>query len=138
MGVGVALRNFAFAEPTALPVLGLGGATVWSDYLRGNRARLTRAPHDADLLVLAGEIPPQWTDALRALFETLALPRAVVWLPPPWPCAPPAGLPLADDPHHALLDPGAPGNRPLLEDGPPSPWRGRGCRRWPRAMSRSG
>ena len=125
MGVSAALRAF-FAAPTAFPVLGVAGGHVWRTYLRQHPIRPTRAPHDTDLLVLAGEIPREWTDALRALFETVALPRAALWLPPPWPCAPPEGLPLAGDSRRALRDPGAPGNRPLLEDRPPSPWRGRG------------
>lgn len=127
MGVSAALRGFAFAEPTAFPVLGLGGGSVWAHYERQHRVRLTRAPHDADLLVLAGEIPAEWADSLRSLFETFALPRAALWLPPDWPCEPPQGVPLAaGDPRQALLDPDAATNRPLLEDKPPSPWRGQG------------
>jgi Ni,Fe-hydrogenase III large subunit len=126
MGVGAALRAFAYAEPTAFPVIGFGGESAWRDYLRGNPVLPTGAPHDADLLVLAGEIPAGWSEALQALFETLALPRAALWLPPYWPCAAPDAVPLTDDPHRALLDRQALGNQPLLEDRPPSPWRGRG------------
>ena len=52
MGVSAALRRFAFAVPTAFPVLGLGGGPVWRDYLRGNPVRLTRAPHDAETTLI--------------------------------------------------------------------------------------
>ena len=127
MGVSAALRRFAFAAPTAFPVLGLGGGPLWRNYLRDRPVRPTRAPHHADLLVLAGEIPSAWSAALRSLFETFALPRAAIWLRPAWPCAAPEGLPLAEgDPSRALLDLDAPAHRPLLEDRPPSPWRGKG------------
>lgn len=127
MGVGAALRAFAFRTPTGFPVLGLGGRPVWRRHLLTSPIRPTRAPHDADLLVLAGEIPKGWAGALSALFETMALPRAAVWLPPPWPSDPPQGVPLATgDARRALLGPDAPGNRQVLDDRPPAPWRGKG------------
>lgn len=125
MGVAAALRSFAFAKPKVFPIIGLACEPPWRRYRDDRPLTLTRAPHDADLLVLAGEIPPGWTSSLRPLFETLALPHAAVWLPPPWPCAPPEGLPLAAG-AQAPLRPEAAGNRPVLEDKLPAPWRGRG------------
>lgn len=129
MGVSGALRRMAFTTPTAFPVLGWGGDRVWRRYLDEGRATPIGAPHDADVLALAGEIPAPWTEALRALFETLARPRCAVWLPPPWACEAPVGLPLAGSAHEPqpdLLDPDAGNNQPILEDKPPSPWRDEG------------
>lgn len=133
------LRRFAFGQPTALPVLGWGGAALWQRLRAEDRILAVQAPRNADLLVLAGEIPASWQPELSALFETLALPRLVMWLQPPWPCAPISGLPAGI--HIApeaipridwagvidqLLAPGNPANAPLLEDKPPAPWRGVG------------
>lgn len=133
------LRRFAFARPHAFPIIGWGGRTLWAELAASHRVVFTPAPRNADLLVLCGEIPAQWGADVRALFETLALPRAVLWLAPPWPCSPPAELPIAarirpgepDAPkwrrlREMLLDPDNPANRPLLPDMPPNPWRGRG------------
>lgn len=133
MGLTAALRRFAFARRQALPVLGRGGALLWRALRDTGAVQLARAPHDADLLVLAGEMPPDWQDSLLALFETLALPRLLLWLRPPWPCALP-DLPLgyvatdparidwaaltdhllaADNPAHAPLWPPQSPNRPM-------------------------
>jgi hypothetical protein len=122
------LRRFAFAETRALPVLGRGGGPLWRAFLHERRACPTRSPHDADILVLAGEIPAGWREAISALFETVALPRVAIWLRPPWPSTPPDGLPLTSDGdwRRTLLDPSAPARQPVLPDEPPSPWRGEG------------
>jgi hypothetical protein len=132
-----ALAAFAFGRMNAFAVLGDGGAEPWMGLLDSARVRPVRAPRDADLLVLAGEIPRDWGDGLRALFETLALPRLALWLPPPWSCPEPAGVPLGASLSSAgeadwdairafLVSPSNPAGRALLPDRPPHPWRGRG------------
>ncbi len=137
MGLNAVLRRFAFARMQAFAVLGRGGALLWRTLLDTAPIGLARAPHDADLLVLAGDIPPGWHQSLVALFETFGLPRLVLWLCPPWSCAPPASLPLgyvAHDPatidwpeiETRLLAADNPANAQLLPDEPPAPWRGRG------------
>lgn len=135
MGVSGALRRFAFAAPTAFPVVGWGGDGPLLDLVRRGVIRPVRAPHDSDLLLLSGAIPEAWDAPLRALFETMALPRLVVWVRPDADARAPAGLPLIElDPLAPdrgtvlghLLDPDAPNNRPVLPDQPPSPWRGEG------------
>ena len=135
MGVGERLRRQAFARPRAFPVLGHGGGERWHRLVAGGLVEPTRAPHDSDLLVLAGEIPEAWSKPLAALFETLALPRLAVWLQPAHARSQPRGLPLIElDPVRPdmagitdrLLDLEAPNNRPVLADEPPTPWRGKG------------
>jgi hypothetical protein len=135
MGVSDRLRRFAFATPTAFPVVGWGGERPWLELLRSGLVEPARAPHDSDLLLLSGRIPASWSGPLRALFETLALPRLVLWLRPDQDAPRPEGLPLVElDPQRPdcgavldrLLDRGAPNNRPVLPDEPPSPWRGEG------------
>lgn len=133
------LRRFAFARPRAFPVLGWGGTNLWHTFLDTAPVDLSRAPHDADLLVLAGEIPESWVNCLLALFETLTLPRLALWLQPGWPCTAPAKIPLGFTMAHGtladtdwtavserLIDPQNPASTPLLPDEPPAPWRGQG------------
>jgi hypothetical protein len=133
------LRRFAFgADLLAFPVLGWGGEDLWREFVDMNPVRLAEAPHNADLMVLGGEIPADWGDALRALFETFTLPRGILWLRPARDCAAPP-LPLTATIGHpdiasfdwsrlsrSLLNPKHAVNRPLLPDKPPAPWRDRG------------
>lgn len=129
-----ALRRFAFARPTAFAIPGEGGREALRAMLAEGWVRETPAPHDADLLLLAGTIPETWQRPLCALFETMALPRLAVWLRTHGASAP-QGLPLIEvGPEGAdreavlarLLDPDAANNRPILADEPPTPWRGEG------------
>ncbi|MEK8089136.1 hypothetical protein [Thermithiobacillus plumbiphilus] len=133
------LQHFAFGHPTAFPVLGWGGSALWHQLRAGDRIQAAPAPRNADLLVLAGEIPASWQANVIALFETLALPRLILWLQPPWPCTPISGLPVGvsvapeaimqidwTELVEQLLAPGNPANAPLLADEPPAPWRGIG------------
>jgi hypothetical protein len=133
------LMEWAFARPRAFPVVARGGDEPWERFRRGSGVDVAAAPHGADLLVVAGDVPKEWGRPLAALFETLPLPRAAVWLRPPWHGGKPPGLPVttvldADETQRvdptgvvdALLDPDSKARRPLLSDRPPAPWRGRG------------
>ena len=130
----LALRRFAFARPRAFVVIGEGGRAAWSRALGTGRVERALAPHDADVLLLAGAIPGAWAARLRALFETVALPRACAWLPPARPCAPPP-LPAFevrdergwDSLINTLISYDSPANRPLLADAPPAPSRDAGA-----------
>lgn len=88
------LFSYAFRCVRAFPVLGWGGTEIWQRFQSLDGVLPSQSPHDSDLMVLAGEIPDRWQDRLRALLETFALPRAVLWLAPPWTRQPPAGLPI--------------------------------------------
>lgn len=136
--MGLAQR-FAFARPKAFPILGWGGVEDWRNLLTQAPVALSRAPHDADLMVLSGEIPLPWGPRVQALFETFALPRLALWVRPTWDCDPPPVTPLGgiiapnrtaatDWPKiiHKLLAHRNPSHQPLLPDEPPAPWRGQG------------
>ena len=133
------MRRFAFARLHAFPIIGWGGRERWWSLLATAPITLSRAPHDTDLLVLAGEIPQSWGEPLAALLETVSLPRAVLWLSPEWECPLPPSLPGGSiirpewldeidwpDITQRLLNPDHPVQHALLPDKPPSPWRGRG------------
>ena len=137
MGLIHRAQRFAFGRPRAFPVVGLGGAEAWRELLLHRQVSLSRGPRDADLLVLAGDIPAGWASTVRALFETMALPRLLLNLPlepgqPPLPGMPPGYT--ASNPGgiqwtalwEQLLDSRGPAARALLPDEPPAPWRGRG------------
>lgn len=135
MGVTDSLRRFGFTRPKAFAIAGWGGEAPLRTFAGSNMVVWARAPHDSDLLVLSGDIPETWDAALRALFETIALPRLAVWLRPDRAAPAPRGLPLieldAERPDREalmqrLLDPDAANNRPILADEPPAPWRGEG------------
>lgn len=86
------LFRYAYSHLRAFPILGWGGAELWQALSEREDVVLSQSPHDTDLIVLAGEIPSQWQERLRALIETVALPRAVLWLRPPGRLPPPEGL----------------------------------------------
>jgi len=130
-------RHFAFGRPRAFPVVGLGGVEPWRELLLHRQLSLGRGPRDADLLVLSGEIPTDWGNTLRALFETMALPRLVLYVAPGADTDPLPGLPPGYTASSVegidwtllwerLLDSQGPSARALLADQPPTPWRGRG------------
>lgn len=137
--MGLIARLAAAAPPRAFPVLGWDGERLWDALRRTDRVQAVRAPHDADLLVLAGEIPDAWYADLLDLYETLALPRLALWLGPDAPTdehaiSLPGALHLGVDELDAhwpallaaLHDLDRPNNRPVLPDRPPAPWRGIG------------
>ncbi|WP_206454533.1 NADH-quinone oxidoreductase subunit D-related protein [Aurantimonas marina] len=133
MGLIERLRNFAFATPTAFPVVGAGGERAWNRLVGDGAVSRTTAPHNGDILLLTGLVPPSWNVPLRDLFETFALPRAVVWLRPAGADPTPTGLPVLSLDHWdaqtvrgALLDPAAVGWKALHDDVPPAEWRGKG------------
>ncbi len=134
-----ALRRFAFARPRAFPVLGWGGRGLWADVLRRDCFETVLSPRNADVLVLCGEIPLCWSKLLVGVFETLALPRTVLWLSPHRPCEPPPGLPIGrccgqkglDENdilalRATLLDGDSAANQAQLPDRPHIPWHGHG------------
>ncbi|MDX1654272.1 MAG: hypothetical protein R3310_03555, partial [Candidatus Competibacteraceae bacterium] len=138
MGLKARLQEVAFAHPRGFPVLGWGGAALWRTLRTRGPITLGLSPRQADLLVLAGEIPPAWRAEITALFETLPLPRGALWLQPPWDCPPPdLPLSLTVSPGELnrldgrilvrrLLEPDSPAQRPQLPDLPAHPWRGIG------------
>ncbi|MBA2409750.1 MAG: hypothetical protein H0V62_08275 [Gammaproteobacteria bacterium] len=133
------LRRFAFASVHAFPILGWGGAELWRRFRKLQAVDVSYGPHGADLFVFAGEIPVEWEEHTRSLFETVPLPRLAIWLRPDWRCEVPTGIPIAyviesgafhrlnwTDIRTRLLDPDNGVNKPLLADRPPAPWRGLG------------
>lgn len=76
------VREHAFAALRTFPVLGLGGTPLWRKWRHLHPAPPAETPRDADLLLLCGEIPASWRTEVETLFETMGLPRAVLWLQP--------------------------------------------------------
>lgn len=90
-------RN-AFSQLRVFPVLGWGGHELWQRFLSVPGTSTALAPHDCDLFLLAGEIPSQWRERIRAMVDTVARPRTVVWLRPSWHCEAPKGIRI----HHSV------------------------------------
>ena len=141
MGVGGLLTALALRAPVPVfPASGAGGRAIVQDLGLEPLLRLVDSPREANVLLLAGDFPATFHDAVRRVHDSLSHPRCTVW------CglsAPPNDIrnvfPVAaltdrlEDAvgtilrtHRALLTGVRESESALLPDLAPEPWRGVG------------
>lgn len=133
------LRDVATRAPVPVFAVAAAEARESVQTLRLDaRLRLVSAPRQANVLLLAGELPETMLAAATAAHDVMPPPRAtLVWLqdrlaPPPHPFADAPVHRGADvvgalvDLHRALLREDQPSEPPVRPDVDPAPWRGEG------------
>lgn len=142
MGVRAGLARLAAAAPAPVfAVTGAGAREAVQDLSRDPRLDVVDSPRRADVLLLAGEVPPGLADAAAAAHDAMSQPRnSVAWTAgaSTRPVAGPfVGVDVVDgdsddvaaavsDRHRELLRGDRASEPALLLDVDPAPWRGVG------------
>lgn len=139
MGLTALLSRFAARGPaTVYPVAGRGARSAVQDLRLIGGLRLTETPRAASVLLIAGALPDESSEALARTHDALAHPRATVW----WPLGAGASGALSQFPdltvvtndveiairevYRSLLHGERPSEAAILPDEDPAPWRGIG------------
>lgn len=139
MGVSGATRRLAAGAPVPVfAVVGRGAREAVQDLSLRTEVRLTDSPRTADVLLLAGDLPPGLIPPATVAHDAMSHPRCTVWWPLDarrdmdlgWPSlvvAPdPDVVPLLVSVHRDLVLGRRPSDPPLLPNVDPAPWRGVG------------
>ena len=132
-------RVAAGAEVPVFLARGLGSADADARLRASARVRLLDSPRAATVLVVAGHVPAELSEALGRIHDQMARPRATVWWSGDASAVTPTGCPEATivgpgadieavicAVHRELLTAQRASDTPLLPDIDPAPWRGVG------------
>lgn len=120
MGMTVLSRLAAGAAVPVFPVIGAGALADVERLLVRPTLHRAETPRDAAILLVAGDLPQDTTDALDRVHDQLPRPRATLT----WDGADDPG-PALGDLWRAILS-GEADEEDRNPDEPPNPWRGRG------------